>query len=296
MPFQIGCPKCNRTYTLSDDLRGKAIRCRDCSHAFQIPAATSAPAARQPAAAAAAGSSGGNATATATRPPAQRTSPAKRPAVIPQAPAQRMPTNKGQRSRKPLSNEMANENDVFGGTNPNPQFDPLSNHVVHNPGFAFVDPDKYRKQPKAEEQANSVYFNAAAQELIAKAEKEEGLAGPLHRKTWWPSIVAGPIVGVAAFVAFVSLLLGPIGILFIILAAVAAGAVGGIAEIWILVLVYRYDRDQFWLSFFIAFYRYDFIRRQWYRFKDVGTLLLISIAGGIAVAISIFLYAVINAQ
>ena len=35
MPFQIGCPHCQRNYTLADEMRGKAIRCKDCGKAFK---------------------------------------------------------------------------------------------------------------------------------------------------------------------------------------------------------------------------------------------------------------------
>ena len=39
MPFNVNCPGCNHRYNLSDEFRGKAIRCKKCNAAFRLPAA-----------------------------------------------------------------------------------------------------------------------------------------------------------------------------------------------------------------------------------------------------------------
>ena len=41
MPIQITCPACKSKYTISDDLRGKKIRCRQCDKPLLVPAAPS---------------------------------------------------------------------------------------------------------------------------------------------------------------------------------------------------------------------------------------------------------------
>ena len=48
-PIDVACPQCQKKIKASDELRGKKVRCKNCTHVFAIPAAEAPKAAAAPA-------------------------------------------------------------------------------------------------------------------------------------------------------------------------------------------------------------------------------------------------------
>ena len=284
MPFQIGCPKCSREYTLADEMRGKAIRCKECAHAFRIPAATSQPAPNAQ-------------TRVNSQPPAQQAQRAQvqQPSARAAAPPPQQPAPaQAAASQAGGFTPLRSDNDVFTGQMPNAQVDPLANHVVANPGFTYVDPNKYVPKEETEVDVNSLYFNPAATELQKDIQREMELEQS-HRLHWWPTFVGLAMNLVAIGMAMVSMLVMPdLAFLFLIGAIFVTGTISGIGEIWLLAMISRYDSERFTMCFLFPVLRYNYLSKNWHRHKDIGSFLAVGIFGVVVVVIMLFALELIN--
>ncbi len=253
MPFQIVCPGCQKKYNLADEVRGKTIRCKDCSKVFKIPAATPRSVSQ-------------SASTPAAGQPQQQAAAPPRP-----APAQ---------VAQPVGTPLRNENDLFSGAAPNQQFDPLGNHVIHDPGFVQVNPAKYAKPPEDDFDSDSLFYNPATADLIKKVEQAREDAGREHRLFWLPTMLGGSCVAGAFATAipllFVSEVAAVVGAVICLLPSLFVSIA---ADIWLLVIIYRNKPDQFVLSLFIAFFRYQYLSKHWEKYRDLGTFYTAGVLG-----------------
>ena len=247
MPFQVVCPGCQKKYNLADEVRGKTIRCSACSKTFRTPPAA------QPAPAAPAVPNQG-----------QRVAAPPRPG---------QPTQQG-------NTPLRNENDLFAGAQPNPQFDPLGNHVIHDPGFVQVDPSKYAKPAESELDDDSLFYNPATADLLKKVEEARDEASREHRLFWLPTMIGGSWVAGAFATAIPLLFLNETAaVIGAIICLFPSIIVSIAADIWLLVIIYRNDNDRFILSLFIAFFRYQYLSQHWERYRDLGTFYAAGVLG-----------------
>ena len=115
MPVQVACPKCKTKYNLPDEVLGKRVQCRSCKAAFRTPAPAG----------------GASQVHDAIRQqPAQGTS---------QGVAKTAQTNANDFASLGIDGPIRRQADIFAGTAPNPQGNPLGNSVVEDPGFADIE-------------------------------------------------------------------------------------------------------------------------------------------------------------
>jgi len=294
MPFQVSCPGCNTSYNLADEMRGKAIRCKKCSKAFRTSANTSAATSGQTGKAAPMPSQGA-ARPSAVGPGAAREGAAKTAvpnAIRAAAPNSRRP---GASPRPQPVNEFGLDeiakDDVFAGAAPPPNYDPLANHVVQDPGFAYVDPSKYEKK-QTQDFDNSLYYNPAVSELVTSVEMEAANS-PIRDKPFWiPVIGFGATLGMMIPASILMLIIiPPLGFLGLVLTAMVAASATTYAEIWTLVRIHRYYRGEHMLYYFFwNWARIAFLFQHWSWMRDVAVLWVTGTLTTIAVTLTIILY------
>ena len=178
---------------------------------------------------------------------------------------------------------LRSDNDVFSGTAPNPQADPLANHVVQDPGFVPVDPTRNMlRKLNRKVNTNSIHYNPALLDVLDPIpDGSLNQSGARTKnKIWWPSYLAMALIGITLPVGGVAFFLMPLYRTFdfdfgpIRCFGACSGA---FAEIWTLVLIHREDNRKFVMAFLFAPVRWGFLFNNWNRHKDVGTLMLISV-------------------
>lgn len=285
MPFQVSCPGCNTSYNLADEMRGKAIRCKKCSKAFRTSAKTTATsdqtgraASAPPKDAARKGAAREGATKTAV-PNATRGA----------APTRRRPGTPAQPVNEFGLDEIAKD-DVFAGAAPPPNYDPLANHVVQNPGFAHVDPSKY-EQKQTQDFDNSLYYNPAVSELVTSVEVEAANSPIRDKPCWTPVIGFGAVLGLTIPPALLMVfIIPPLGFLGLVLCALVAASATTYAEIWTLVRIHRFYRGEHMLYYFFwNWARIAFLFQHWSWMRDVAILWLVGTLLTFALTITIIL-------
>ena len=93
-------------------------------------------------------------------------------------------------------------------------------------------------------------------------------------------MLGGSLVGGAFATAIPLLFLNEVAaVVGAIICALPSVIVAGIADIWLLVIIYRDNRERFLLSLFIAFVRYQYLSNHWEKHKDLGLFYTAGVAG-----------------
>lgn len=139
MSMVTACPKCNSRYSLNETFVGKTIRCKKCGNPFKV----------------------NDQAATQTMQPRTQT-----PVKADQNRSGQFPSGR--------------EQDLFGdaASNVPVQHDPLRNHIVQDPGFADIDPERFVVKEDVKTHApDAIIQNPALAEnpAMAAAMKAEGM-------------------------------------------------------------------------------------------------------------------------
>ncbi len=149
MPTAVACPKCNARYSLPDELVGKPVKCKACGTVFKSNPAV-----------APAGQAGGRGQANAMV--------ARKRAVARAKP----PVSNEEFARAGLDGPIKESVDLFN-EQANPQFDPLSNHIVHDPGFAEFEVDDDGEDNDTDTEISQVLRNTAIRKKVSTSKKKE---------------------------------------------------------------------------------------------------------------------------
>ncbi len=175
MPVATECPHCGKAYQVAESSVGKQVKCQACGKAFAV--RPSNPAGKAPATAAQGQRSAGNPTAKATaRGNATAGSGAATGSTAAVAERTRIAKLEGEFGLQPLP---PNPNRVFPETDfqrPKNSPNPLSNHVIEDPGFEQLSEAELTAQRQAEaaaREAEALTYGKDEDELTPSTPREK---------------------------------------------------------------------------------------------------------------------------
>lgn len=159
MPVAVACPKCQKKYNLPDKMMGRPVKCSECATQFKTPARQAAP---------------------------QRMDPKQ------MAQQQRAREAAQQRAKElkqmGVDSPIQRAPDVFDGLMPTRGTpDPLSNHLIEDPGFGDVNiAAPAKNQSDSEDSLHSAMFeNPAIESKKSKAGSAQGKKKKRGKVAWY---------------------------------------------------------------------------------------------------------------